>query len=133
MQSKGGSIQKSRPHVRIQMIHSFSPLHAHVRRHHAVEPRLRPPSGPLVLDGRSQPHPITPPGMKVYAAKPLIFLNPVGIHLFWLVVQLIALRESITTGISADAKHGPKILRELSKSIWGKLVKLQPKLQQNIS
>jgi hypothetical protein len=71
--------------------------------------------------------------MKVYAAKPLIFLNPVGIHLFWLVVQLIALRESITTGISADAKHGPKILRELSKSIWGKLVKLQPKLQQNIS
>jgi hypothetical protein len=71
--------------------------------------------------------------MKVYAAKLLIFLNPVSIHLSSLVVQLIALRETVATGFSVKAKHGPKILGELSESIRGKLVKLHRKLQQNIS
>jgi hypothetical protein len=71
--------------------------------------------------------------MKVYVAKLLIFFNIVGIHFLWLIVQLIALRETVTAGFSTEAKHSLKILRELSESNRGKLVKLHPKLQQNIS
>jgi hypothetical protein len=71
--------------------------------------------------------------MKVYAAKLLIFLNPVGIHFLWLIVQLVVLCKTVTAGFSAEAMHRPKILGELSKSIQGMLVKLHPKLQQNIS
>jgi hypothetical protein len=98
-----------------------------------VEPRLCLPGRPLVLEGPSQLHPDAPPSMKVYAAKLLIFLNPIGIHLFWLVAQLIALHETITARFSTEAKHGPKILGKLSERVGGKLWKLHPKLQQNIS
>jgi hypothetical protein len=82
---------------------------------------------------QTQLHLDAPPGMKVYAAKLLIFLNLIGIHLFWLEVQLIALHQTVTARFFTEAKHGPKIRGELSKSVRGKLVKLHPKLQQNIS
>jgi hypothetical protein len=71
--------------------------------------------------------------MKVYAAKLLIFFNPVGIHFLWLIVQLVVLHETIAARFFAEAKHNQKLLRKLSESVQGKLVKLHPKLQQNIS
>jgi hypothetical protein len=71
--------------------------------------------------------------MKVYAAKLLILLNPIDIHLLWLIVKLIALHKTIAAGVSTEAKHNPKILGKLSESVRGKMVKLHPKLQQNIS
>jgi hypothetical protein len=54
--------------------------------------------------------PNAPSSMKIYAAKLLILLNPVSIHLFRLIVQLIALHETVTAGFSAEAKHTPKYL-----------------------
>jgi beta-lactamase regulating signal transducer with metallopeptidase domain len=71
--------------------------------------------------------------MKICVAKLLILFNPINIHLLWLIVQLIALCETIATGFSTEAKHNAKILGKLSESIWGKLVKRHPELQQNIS
>jgi hypothetical protein len=94
-----------------------------------VEPHFCPPDRPFVLDGRSQLHPDTTSGMKFYVAKLLILLNPVSIHLFWLIVQLIALHETIIAGFTAKAKHSPKIFGKLSESVRGKLMKLYLKLQ----
>jgi hypothetical protein len=71
--------------------------------------------------------------MKVYATKLLIFFHPISIHFLLLIVHLVALRETVAAGFSAKAKHNPEILGELSESIRGKLVKVHPKLQQNIS
>jgi hypothetical protein len=105
------------------------PLRAHVRMYFIVEPRFRPPGGPFVLDGQSQLRPDASSGMKIYVAKLLILLNPVSIHLFQLIVQLIALHETITTGFTAEAKHSPKIFGKLSESVQGKLVELYLELQ----
>jgi hypothetical protein len=53
-----------------------------MRMYFAVEPYFHPPGIPFVLDGQSQLRPNAPSGMKIYAAKLLILLNPVSIHLF---------------------------------------------------
>jgi hypothetical protein len=50
--------------------------------------------------------------MNIYAAKLLIFFNPVGIHFLWLILQLIALHETVTAGFSTEAKHSPEIFFE---------------------
>jgi hypothetical protein len=115
----------------MQVIHRFppSPLRAHVRMYFIVEPHFHPPGGPFVLDGQSQLRPDASSGMKIYVAKLLILLNPVSIHLFQLIVQLIALHETITTGFTAEAKHNPKIFGKLSESVQGKLVELYLELQ----
>jgi hypothetical protein len=96
----------------MQMIHSFSPLRAHVHRYLAIEPGLCPPGIPLVLDGWSRLCPDAPPSMNIYAAKLLIFFNPVGIHFLWLILQLVALHETVTAGFSTEAKHSPEIFFE---------------------
>jgi hypothetical protein len=66
--------------------------------------------------------------MKIYAAKLLILLNPISIHLLRLIVQLIAVHGTVAAGFPAEAKHSPKILGKLSESVRGKLVKLHPEL-----
>jgi hypothetical protein len=55
--------------------------------------------------------------MMVYATKLLIYFVPVNLHLLWLIMQLIALRKTVTTGFSAEAHHSRKILGELSEGI----------------
>jgi hypothetical protein len=46
--------------------------------------------------------------MKVNATKLLIFFVSVTTHFLWLIVQLIMLREAVTTRSSTEAKHNPK-------------------------
>jgi hypothetical protein len=70
--------------------------------------------------------------MKVYAAELLIFFTSVSLNLLQLIMHLVALHKTITTGLSTKAHHSLEIFRKLSESIWHKLVNLYMKLNQNI-
>jgi hypothetical protein len=70
--------------------------------------------------------------MKVYAAELLTFFTSVSLNLLQLIMHLVALHKTITTGLSTKAHHNLEIFRKLSESIWHKLVNLYMKLNQNI-
>jgi hypothetical protein len=99
----------------------------HVRRYFGVEPRFCPPDKPFVLDGQTQLRPDAPSGMKIYAAKLLILLNPVSIHLFWLIMQLIALRETVAVGFTVEAKAQPKNIWKTERKCSGKAGEAVPR------
>jgi hypothetical protein len=63
----------------------------------------------------------------------LKLLTSINLHLLWPVVQLVTLRKTLTTWVTTKAHDRPKVLRQLSKSIWGQLVELHSKLNQDIS
>jgi hypothetical protein len=104
-----------------------------MRRYLAVEPCHHPLGRSLVLDGQSKLHPATliASRMEVQAAKLLELLTFINLHLLWLVVQLVVVHKTIGTQIATEAHHRPKVLRQLSKSVWGQLVQQHLKVSSS--
>jgi hypothetical protein len=137
VQSKGGSIQKSRPHkYERRMCTAFPPppWWADMPQHFVVEPHPRAPTGPFVLDSLSKlrSNALVTYCVKVHAAELQEHITSVDLHFLRLIVQLVALRKTITAWHSAKAHYRPKVHRQLGKSIRGQLVELHPKPDQNV-
>jgi hypothetical protein len=71
-------------------------------------------------------------GMKVQATKLLKLFTSIN-FLLRLIMKLIAPRKTVVVGFATEAHHNPEILGKLSKNVRGQLVKLHPKLQQDIN
>jgi hypothetical protein len=71
--------------------------------------------------------------VKVQAAELLEHISFVYLHFLRSIVQLVALHKTITASHSAEAHYCPKVLRQVGKSIRGRLVELHLKFDQNVS
>jgi hypothetical protein len=112
--NKTGSLDEgdsSRVIVRVEHA-CFSPLRADVCQHLTVEPRFRPPRGPLVLDSWSKlcTAALVTLRVGIQTTKLLEHHTLITFHLLWLIVQFIALGETIAGWHTAGAQHHPKVL-----------------------
>jgi hypothetical protein len=74
-------------HVRMKSVHGFLSLRESMQGWYiAVEPCLRPPNGPFVLDSQSKPHLIASSHMEIDNAKLLIFFKPINNNLLLLIM-----------------------------------------------
>jgi hypothetical protein len=67
-------------------VHGFPSLRASMQGYLAVEPCLRPPNGPFVLNSLSKPHLTASSRMEIGNVKLLIFFKAINNNLLWLIM-----------------------------------------------
>jgi hypothetical protein len=102
---------------------------ANMQGHLAVKPGLRPLGLPFLLHRWSEARFAGSLRMKINNAKLLKFFEAIDNNLLGLIMQLLALCKTITARFPAKAQHCPEILRYLSNSVWGQLMKLHPEFE----
>jgi hypothetical protein len=90
----------------------FPPLRVDVWWHLTVEPRPRPPGGPLVLDSQSKlcPAALVMHHVEIQTTKLLEHHTLIAFHLLWLIVQFVQLGITVTGWHTAEAQHCQKVL-----------------------